>query len=102
MKLTKVIFLIFPQNKHQVESIKDLQSPISTGKKQEMIHQNNLNDLAIDFQHTWARKMNKASLCVLDESSHQKMLTQIAKSTKAAIHLHGKLQVLFINDIYFK
>lgn len=67
-----------------------------------MIHRNNLNDVAIDFQGSWARKMNKASLCVLDTPSHQKMLTKIAKNTKAAIHLHGKLQDLFIKGIYFK
>lgn len=78
-----------------------LQSTTSTGKKQEMIHQTTLNGVAIDFQHTWARKINKASLCVLEPSGQQDSLTQIAKSTKAAIHLHGKLQYPFVTGFYF-
>lgn len=53
-----------------------------------------------DFQHTWAGKINKSILCFLDSSGQHKMLTQIAKSTKAAIHL-GKLESLVVTGFYF-
>lgn len=68
-----------------------MQSSTSPGKKLEMNHQNTYNDIRKDFSHAWARKINKASLCILDVPGQHEMLSQIAKSTKAAIHLHGKL-----------
>lgn len=89
-------FVHLSQNKPQDESFMKLQGTANTGKRNEMIHQTTLNDDDIDFQNMPAWKMNKVSLCVLDSSDQHEMLTQIAKSTKSAIHLHGKLQYLFV------
>ncbi|TSN03397.1 Tumor necrosis factor [Bagarius yarrelli] len=75
--------------KHHDEPVRQQQSTTSTGKKPDIIHQNCLNHVAVDVYHMWARKTNKVSLSVVDVSGPQKMLTQIAKSTKAAIHLHA-------------
>lgn len=79
----------------------ELKGTTSTGKIQEMILQITVNGTATDFYDMLAWKINNASFCVLDPSGQQKMLTEIAKSTKAAIHLHGKLQYLFVIGIYF-
>lgn len=78
------------QIKSQGEPLMAMQTSTSPGKKLEMIHQNTYNNIAKYFSSTRARKINKVSLSVLDVSSQHEMLSQIAKSTKAAIHLRGK------------